>query len=44
MAYEIGKDELINLYAPETLKQFSTDVLLALGATDEEAAIITDGC
>lgn len=43
MAYEIGKDELVNLYPLETLQKFSTDFLLALGANDEEAAIITDG-
>ena len=43
MAYDIGKEELVNLYAAETLRGFSTDFLKALGATDEEAAIITDG-
>jgi LDH2 family malate/lactate/ureidoglycolate dehydrogenase len=43
MAYEIHKEELINLYSPDVMRQFSTDFLLALGATDEEAAIITDG-
>lgn len=43
MAYDIGKEDLIQLYSLETLKKFSTDFLLALGATDEEAAIVTDG-
>lgn len=43
MAYDIGKEELVNLYLPETLRKFSTDFLTAIGATSEEAEIITDG-
>lgn len=43
MAYEIGKDDLVNLYDLPTLQKFSNDFLLALGATAEEATIITDG-
>lgn len=43
MAYSIDKEELIQRYSLETLRTFSTDFLLALGATDEEAAIVTDG-
>jgi len=43
MAYDIGKEDLIYLYPLETLEAFATDFLLALGASDEEAAIITDG-
>lgn len=43
MAYEIDKADLITLYPLETLEKFSNDFLRALGASDEEAAIITDG-
>lgn len=43
MAYDVNNTDLINLYTPETLRAFSTDVLLALGASAEEADIITDG-
>jgi LDH2 family malate/lactate/ureidoglycolate dehydrogenase len=43
VAYEIGKDDLIALYPARTLEKFSMDFLLAMGATAEEAAIITDG-
>jgi LDH2 family malate/lactate/ureidoglycolate dehydrogenase len=43
MAYEIYKEDLVSLYPPDVLREFSTDFLLALGATDEEAAIIIDG-
>jgi LDH2 family malate/lactate/ureidoglycolate dehydrogenase len=43
VAYSIDKEELIQRYSLETLRTFSTDFLLALGATDEEAAIVTDG-
>ncbi|MBK8021185.1 MAG: Ldh family oxidoreductase [Chloroflexi bacterium] len=43
MAYDINQDELISLYAPETMRRFSNDFLLKLGATQEEADIITDG-
>ncbi len=43
MAYDISKDELVNIYSLETLRKFATDFLLALGATDEEAEIVTDG-
>lgn len=43
MAYDISKEELISLYTTGTLAQFSKDYLKALGATAEEADIITDG-
>lgn len=43
MAYEIAKEELIQLYPLEILRKFATDFLLALGATDVEASIVTDG-
>ena len=43
MAYDIEQAELVNLYSLETLETFTTDFLLALGATDEEARIIVDG-
>lgn len=43
MAYELDSDKLINLYSKDTLSTFTTDFLRALGATEEEAAIITDG-
>lgn len=43
MAYEVNQNELINLYPLDTLRTFSIDCLKALGATDEEADITTDG-
>lgn len=43
MAYEIGDKELVNTYGEETLRHFAVDFLQALGADEEEAAIIADG-
>lgn len=43
MAYEIGNKELVNTYEEEVLSQFAADFLLALGADEEEATIITEG-
>lgn len=43
MAYDISKDDLVNLYSIDTLQNFSTEFLTTLGATEEEAQIITDG-
>jgi LDH2 family malate/lactate/ureidoglycolate dehydrogenase len=43
VAYEIGKEDLVELYPLSTLEKFSVDFLLALGANEDEAAIITDG-
>ncbi len=43
MAYEVKQNELINLYPLETLRAFAFACLKALGATDDEAAITTDG-
>jgi LDH2 family malate/lactate/ureidoglycolate dehydrogenase len=43
MAYEIGNKQLVNYYKEETLRQFAADFLQAIGASEEEAAIIADG-
>ncbi|MCY4020273.1 MAG: Ldh family oxidoreductase [Chloroflexi bacterium] len=43
MAYEVQEASLVNLYALSTLKDFACRFLRALGATAEEAAIISDG-
>lgn len=43
MAYDISKQELVNLYELETLNDFAIDFMKAVGATDEEASIIADG-
>jgi LDH2 family malate/lactate/ureidoglycolate dehydrogenase len=43
MAYDVKDKDLINLYDTPTLQKFSNDMLLALGASQEEADIITDG-
>jgi LDH2 family malate/lactate/ureidoglycolate dehydrogenase len=43
MAYEINDPALVTLYPLDTLSAFATDFLRALGASDEEAAIVTDG-
>jgi LDH2 family malate/lactate/ureidoglycolate dehydrogenase len=43
MAYEIQDNNLVKLYDEETLKNFATDFLLALDASEDEARIITDG-
>ncbi len=43
MAYEIRNPDLVNHYSLETLRGFALDFLGALGATEEEAAIVSDG-
>lgn len=43
MAYEIGNKTLVNHYDEETLVSFASEFMLALGAAEEEAAIIADG-
>lgn len=43
MAYDIDKEDLISLYPLETLQKFASDFLLALGASEEETAILVDG-
>ena len=43
MAYEIRNPELVNHYSLETLQGFALDCLGALGASEEEAAIVSDG-
>ena len=43
MAYEVQEASLVNLYALSTLEDFARRCLRALGATAEEAAIISDG-
>ncbi len=43
MAYEVRDSSLVNLYSLETLSAFTTTFMRALGATADEAAIISDG-
>ena len=43
MAYEIRNPELVNHYSLETLQGFALDCLRAWGASEEEAAIVSDG-
>ncbi|MEM7734334.1 MAG: Ldh family oxidoreductase [Deinococcota bacterium] len=43
MAYDLGNHEAINLYPETDLRNFAETVLLELGATPEEASIVTDG-
>jgi LDH2 family malate/lactate/ureidoglycolate dehydrogenase len=43
MAYEINNAELVNTYSLETLKDFTTRFMQALGANEEEAGIVADG-
>ena len=43
MVYEIRNPELVNHYPLDTLRRFALDFLQALGATEEEAAIVSDG-
>lgn len=43
MAYDISKEDLVHLYSLDTLNDFTIDFMKAVGATDEEAAIIADG-
>jgi len=43
MAYEVQDASLVNHYSPSTLKDFACRFLRALGATAEEADIISDG-
>ena len=43
MAYEVQDASLVNHYSPKTLKDFTVDFMRGLGATAEEAAIISDG-
>ncbi len=43
MAYEIRNRDLVNHYPLKTLQGFALDFLQALGATEEEAAIVSDG-
>ena len=43
MAYEIQDSELVNHYSLETLQGFAQNFLRAMGATEEEAEIISDG-
>ena len=43
MAYEVQDSSLVNLYPLETLSAFAIDYMRGLGATREEAEIISDG-
>ena len=43
MAYEVQDTSLVNLYSLETLRDFATAYMRGLGATAEEAEIISDG-
>ena len=43
MAYEVQDASLVNHYSPKTLKDFTVDFMRGLGATAEEAEIISDG-
>lgn len=43
MAYDIQKQDLVNIYPFETLNDFTLRFLRALGATQAEADIIADG-
>ncbi len=43
MAYEINDPTLINHYSLDTLKSFASNFMKALGASEEEAEIISDG-
>ena len=43
MAGEIHDPELVNHYPLPTLRRFALDCMAALGATEEEAAIVSDG-
>ena len=43
MAYEVQDASLVNHYSLETLRSFTIDFMRGLGATGEEAAIVSDG-
>ena len=43
MAYEVRDSSLVNLYSLETLSAFTITYMRGLGATADEAAIISDG-
>ena len=43
MAYELGSEEPVEHYPEPVLRRFTTDFLLALGATETEARIVADG-
>ena len=43
MAYEVQDSTLVNLYPLETLRDFTLSYMRGLGATAEEAEIISDG-
>jgi len=43
MAYEVQDGTLVNLYPLETLRDFTLTYMRGLGATEEEAKIISDG-
>ena len=43
MAYEVRDASLVNLYSLETLGSFTIDFMRGLGATADEAEIISDG-
>jgi LDH2 family malate/lactate/ureidoglycolate dehydrogenase len=43
MTYQLGAHDPVNIYTEDVLRRFSTDLLHALGASDEEAQIVTDG-
>ena len=43
MAYEVQDSSLVNLYSLETLSDFAAAYMRGLGATEEEAEIISDG-
>lgn len=43
MAYEINNPELVNIYPYDTLHDFTLRFMRGLGATSEEAEIVTDG-
>ncbi len=43
MAYDIKDTELVNHYSLDTLRAFAEKIMMALGATQDEAEIISDG-
>lgn len=43
MAYQLEEKEPVSLYSESKLRIFATEVLLALGASQEEAEIVADG-
>jgi LDH2 family malate/lactate/ureidoglycolate dehydrogenase len=43
VAYELDKSDAVNIYSESELREFSMNMLLGLGATQEEAEIVTNG-